>query len=264
MELNKYIIESDIKLDNRIIKEPTFVPRPPENLNLQDKVAVYNDGHNWKVIQVDLLMRYLIIYDKHYDKNIVSDMSITFCPFTFTAIIYFDKYTPTNKIYNGNIMIKDKDNILVSQMKGSKFVRKKEIKLMTLRNVISNYPDCSYFDMNINNILDKVVDDSYLNNKKLLYPIKNKDNKFHPKTLVYGIEYKSKDIKAEDYKYTVVVGKEVNNNKEETNSFDFVKNGYVEYFDSVIDRIRDKGGIIIPCFWFGWVGMHGDVKVVKL
>lgn len=262
-------ISKDYKLEDRIIKDSTFLPTSPESMSLQDKIAVYNDGVGWKVIPLDILMRYVVIHDKHFDRvknkkgeNVVSDISVTFCPFTFSTVIYFGKYAPTNKVYKGNIVIKDLDkDKLVPQMIGSKFVRKKEVRLMTLRNVVSNYPDCTYLDIK-NLDMPNIVKEEYLANKEIIYPFDNVSDKFHPKTLVYGIEYKSKDVKVEDYKYSVVVGSD--GSVEEANSFDYVKNGYDVYFDSVIDKIRDKGGVVIPCFWFGWVGMHPDVRVIKL
>ena len=260
----KYIIDSKIELNKRIIKESTFVPSPPKNLSLYNKVAVYNDGRQWKVIPLSVLLIYTVIYDKHFDKvkdkdgnNIISDISITFCPYTFCSIIYFGKYTPVSKIYNGNVVLKNEENILLSQMKGTPFIRKKEVKIMILRNVISNYPDCSYFDETNLGDLKSVIDDDYIINQKILYPTKHKNKKFHPKTLIYGIEYKSKDITKKDYKYSAIVGK--NNN-----SFNFVKSGFVDYFDNVIERIRNKGGVIIPCFWYGWTSMHGEVKIIQL
>ena len=261
----------NINLQDRIITEPNFLPISPSDMNLLDLVAVYNDGRNWKVIPIDILTRYVVFYDKHFDKiknkkgeNIVSDISITFCPYTFAAVIYFKKYAPTNKLYRGNIVLKDlEDGLLVPQIIGNKFVRKKEIKLMTLRNVISNFPDCSYFNNNIDK-LPRIVSDEYITNKDVDVLVDNINSKYHPKTLVYGIEYKSIDTTINDYKYSVIIGADASNSINKDSLFDYVKNGYNDYFNLAIDKIRDKGGVIIPCFWFCWMGIHENSKIVKL
>lgn len=258
----------NIQVKNRVLKEPNFVPGVPDIVNLTDKVLVYNNGRNWKVVLINVMCVYPVVYDKFFEQDgSISDISVTFCPFTYAAVVYFGKYVLTDKIKNSNItLIKEEDQnknteslVLMSQMLGHKFVRKKEVRIMTLRNVISKYPDCNYLDsskLDMKN-LKRITDSKYTSSDEILYSVKHKSGKHHPKTLVYGIEYVSKDVNHKDYKYSVVVGAG-------DKSFDFVKSKYEEYFDKWIEKIREKGGILVPSFWFGWYAAHGGDKIVEV
>jgi hypothetical protein len=204
-------------------------------------------------------------------------MSITLCPYSLSSVIYFGNYKPTNKIYNNNLILADeneKDKIM-SQMLGNvfsisenkhtstEFIRKKEVRIMTLRNVISIYPDSLYLHHDIKH--ESLINDAYFKDKTTKFEIHKPSNKilekFHPKTLIYGIEYKSKDVTVPNFKYTAIIGRKAS--KEEQN-FDFVKNSYDVYFEKMIDKIREKGGIIIPCFLISWFVMYPDSKIVEL
>ena len=154
-------------------------------------------------------------------------------------------------------------------MLGEPFLRKKEVLIMTLRNVFFKHPDCSYLDVEASKIdpkLPRLTDHKYITDDKILYPVEHKSDRFHPKTLVYSIEYKSKDVNQKDYRHSVVVSKDAS--KDKINSFDYIdESGYAEYFDKWMEKIREKGGILMPVFWFGWWAAHAGVKeitVIKL
>ena len=97
--------------------------------------------------------------------------------------------------------------------------------------------------------------------------------KYFPKTHVYGIEYVSRKINnLEDLvpctqiKHTLVLGKysastlDINKIK----NYDYIKNGYKEYFIKIADKLKDKGAIIIPCYYFVWLSFYPDSKIVQL
>lgn len=270
MDLSRIVDLKDTHIKDRVLTDPQFVPIAPDDTKLADRVIVYNDGRKWKVININDMCIHPIIYDKYYDDDkktedrvsMISDISITFCPFTYCAVVYFDKYTLADKVNNGNIILINKDGGMMSQMLGQKFIRKKEVRIMTLRNVVSHYPDCSYFDGSKLDKIKRLTDESYLTNSDIVYQVDLKSDRFHPKTLVYSIEYQSKDVKHDSLKYRVIVSKDAAQSR--PNSFDFYKDSnYAEYFEKWMDKIREKGGIIIPCFWFGWYAAHGSDKLDK-
>lgn len=265
------IHKTKINFKNRIIKKPKFIHNL--DIKLSDTVLVYNDGIKWKIVPIKILLSYPTIYDIYYDKvkskrgeYIISDITVSYCPYTSCGIIYFGKFIPTGDVYNNNLILADKNKIML-QMLGKLYknkklvdeiVRKDEAKIMTLRNAISKYPDCVFLDYTVNK--KPIVTNSYNSNKTIHYPIKKVLNTYHPKTLVYVIEYKSTQIDV-DNKYTIIVSDDATQDK--VNSRDININKYHKYFDTIIEKVREKGGILIPGYWYAWYGMV-DAKIVKI
>ena len=251
---------------NRIIKNPKYVLAVPNNLNISDIVVVYNDGRLWKIVPLDTALSHPIIYDKYYenDGNIVSDISITYCPYTSCAITYFGKYKLTNKVYNSNIILENNKNYMV-QMLGvlySKYnkiipsiIRREEVKIMTLLNALTRYPDCLFLHYTVK--MNPLVNKEYLTNDKIMYRINKLSDRFHPKTLLYGIEYIN-NIK----KYSAIMGDGANKNKH--NSRDYNKNKFNIYFVKMMDEIRERHGIVYPVYWFAWYAMFPNTRVIKI
>jgi len=273
------IHKTNINFDNRIIKKPKFVYHIPSDIKLSDTIFVYNDGKRWKLISLSTLKRYPVIFDKYYDqiktkkgKFIISDITVTYCPYTGCGVIYYGRYIPTGEVYNNNIILAESNNNdnIMSQMMGILYeretkkqthdiVRREEAKIMILRNAISKYPD--YVFLKQKEAIDPLVSETYCHNNTILFPITHSSSKFHPKTLVYGIEYKSSDMEYKN-KYSVIVSDDASQDK--SNSRDLKKNKYEQYFDEMMEEIRTRGGIIIPALWFAWYGMFPKSRVVKL
>ena len=188
------------------IKTPLFKEYPPKKLKLKDPVLVYSDGKDIKIVDFRILMRYPLIADKFYEpdsvnqgKIIESNITLTFCPYSFSSIIYFDKLKLIGQIYDSNIILETSDKKQIVQLTGhlldnqllNSGLRKEDCKIMTFRNAIALYPDCIYLR---------------IKNKKLGKKIKvNNDNN----KLIYGIEYMV--TKEEGKKYTAIVGKDKDN-----------------------------------------------------
>ena len=274
----KNLIKTDIRFDDRIIKEPNFIQLINVNdISLQDPVVVYNDGRKWKFIFLDILKSYPIVFDKYYEKFktngklLVSDITLTYCPYSSSVLIYFGKYKPTGEVYNNNLIISDNSNSFIIQLSGieytridkkrtNKIIRRAEAKIMTLRDVLTMYPDSKYLEfMNDKN---PVLPKKYSLTHQLNYPNDKYNKDYHPKTLVYGIEYLSSNTKF-DLKYTVIIPKDAKKNK--VNSYNIKENKIDDYFNpKMIEKIRDKSGVIIPCYYFVWMSMFPKTKIVKL
>lgn len=265
--MNKLI---DIKIDlhNRIIKNPQFTKDSSTKNKLIEPVVTYNDGREWKNIPLYIFNMYPVIHDLYFDNDKAKTITVYVCPYTLFSCIYFGEYVPSNKVYNNNIVLKnnnDPDKILIpiineiyslsaQQFLEKEFIRKNEVKIMTLRNSISTYPDCQFIDSNEIIKVENIVDNEYLHNKIISYDIDKFSSKYQPKQIIYIIEYKSKT--SFGYKYTVIIPKK--------NDFDIQKNGFNDYFIKMVDQIRDKGGMIYTCLWFAWDATHADTKIIKL
>lgn len=282
--LPKNIIDLKESIKNRIIEKTTFDTNPPIELNLSSQVVVYQDGRNYKVIPVEIFKSFPLIYDNYYDISsndsvgILSNITIYLCPFTFYSVIYHSKFISNDQVYNNNLIlenINDPDLILIPILEKfyqkPKFepkqtiLRKTECKITTLKNVITKFPDCLF--LHFKGKLNPLLYEKYYYNLEILYPIDGKKNNnlnlnnIHPKKIIYGIEYKSN--KEQDYKikhkYAAIVGK--NNG---LNINDIHANGIEKYLLKMGDKIRNKSGLVTPCFWFAWLAFHPETKIIHL
>ncbi|ARF09554.1 hypothetical protein Indivirus_1_177 [Indivirus ILV1] len=226
-------------MSNRIIKNPVF-DNYDKSLKLSDIVILYNDGMHWKAVPHNIMLSYPVIHDT-FENN--KKITVYVCPFTLFSCVYFGEFYPTNNIYNGNLVLNDNGKIIIPIK--DMHIKKNEVKIMSLRNAISMFPDILFINKDKIEIKEKILVDDY---------IEKKINKYQPKQIIYIIEYYSK--KSDKFKYTVIVPK--------NNVFDIVKNKFSSYFNNMIDKIRDKGGHIYPCYWFAWQITQSDFKTVEI
>lgn len=259
---------------NDILNKLTYNSEPPLNLSLFDTVIAFSDGRDNKIISLDIIRSYPIIHDLYYEENKLYDITIAYCPFTSSVCGYFGKFEMYDKIYKNSILLKkynnNNPNGFIMHLSGNyyslnenkiidKIIRRIEIKIMSLRNALTLYPDCLF--LKINKKLNPIVNNDYLSNKKLIYPDKNIKNiknfdKYHPKTLIYGIQYKSNN----EFKYTAIIGK----SKSKINNIDYQKDKFEVYFDKCNEELNNKSAFIIPCYWFAWISFFPDSKIIEL
>lgn len=263
----EHFSESNINPKDHIIMTPIFNTGPVKNLKLDEIVFTYNDGQHVKVIPYNVANTYPVIHDLYYDNNQTKKITVYICPYTLLSCIFFGEYIPTNKIYNNNLLIMDKNNRdivhvpilntfiqLSTNQQVDIFVRKHEVRIMTLKNAIITFPDCQFIDITHLHKPNLLIPKDYLLNPNILYPINKFSDKYTKKLLVYIIEYKSK--KTHEFKYTVIVPK--------NNQIDINKNGISMYINKMLNDIRDKGGLMYNCLWFAWNANHPNSKVIEL
>jgi len=244
----------------KIIKEPEFMQYPPPYMNIDDLALVFSDGQRWKVIGLTDVYQYPVIYDIHQENKIKDIISITFCPFLHSAVIYFDEWIPLKETHNNNIILQlsKNRNIKIHQLSGKftndshpddNVIRKNEVVIMKVKNVIKNYPDCLY--LNSKKSIKHIIPNNYLKSDKIIYPLSSKpDGRYSSKRLVYGV------INSISNEPSVIVG---HNGK-----YDFDEAGYQDYFDEHIKEIKDNGGFIVPALWFGWIAFYPDSNVIPI
>lgn len=236
----------------------TFGDFAPKKIKLSDIVVAYNDGIKWKVVPLHIMAQYPIIYDEYHENrsDIRVMVSIYVCPYTLYSCMYFGKYELNNKIVNNNLSIVNVENnvwivpilnqvhsLSTNKILDNVYIRKNEIKVLSLKNVIYMFPDSLFVDIKKIPNKSPIVDKEYLSKTKA-----------YNKQIVYIIEYKSK--KQNEYKYTVIIPK--------NNDYDMAKNGFETYFHKMVEKIRIKGGIIHTCLLFAWEGTGIASKVINL
>jgi hypothetical protein len=252
-------------------RDYSFSKNIPANMELKEKIIVYYDGKNWNVIPLNIFYKYHVIYDK-YEDSINGDIkiSICVCPFTLSCVVFSGKYFPSKYVNNFCLILTDEGNNLLPiytknylDPDGLLYSTKRyEIEIKLLRNLISEHPDAQYFTI-INEELtkkDTIFDINYYSNMNLLFKFDNKNLDYHPKTLVYVIQYLSMENQKE--KFTIIVGK--NANKETPKGYNTIKSGFKRYLTEMDYRIKNKIGFIIPIFWFAVENIYKNAKIIKL
>jgi len=267
MIIDKIINNTDKIPNERIIKTSSFIPLD-DKLNINDPVFLYNDGNTWKIVSLETITKCPIIHDTYYsNKNETFNISIVICPYTLMSMVLFDKYYLTDKLYQTSIVIKNDNNYYIPILKETydnefnkidKLIRKDEVRMMTLKNAMMEFPDCLFLNDTCD--LKPLVEKDYYNTKDIIYPIDNISDKFHPKSLVYIIEYKS--TKKEKLECTIIIPK--GTYKDKINSYDIEKNGFDKYFSKMIEKIREKSGLIYPILWFSVNIQTENCKTVEL
>lgn len=250
-----------LDISSRILIAPNFSINIEETIKLTDPVYAYNNGKNWRIIPLSVSQKIPVIWDTYYDiineeKLIENYITIYMCPFTLFSVVLFGKFKPIDEIYNNNLKLISEDETKIIPIKPEtyKFVnRKQDVRLLTVRNAISKYPDCEFITSHPHNF-HGLVDHNYLFDNKIKFKYESYNKDYDPKKIIYIIEYKSSQTT--DYKFTVIIPKE--------NTIDISKNGFESYYNKMIEQIKLKGGIIYPCFWFAWMGIHPDSKLLKL
>ena len=255
----KNLVPLSNDINDRIIK-PKYISRiQDKSLKLQDILVLYNDGSNWKAVPIEIMLMYPVIHDHHNNKPI----TVYFCPYTLFSCVYFGEFNPGTQVYNNNLTLENKNNIMIpiigniysKDMKIiNTYIRKNEVKIMSMRNAISTFPDCQFLDTTEIKKINPLVKNDYFKNNTIHFPINKYSDKYSAKQIIYVIEYKSK--KQENYKYTAIVPKK--------NIFDITKNKFEIYFNKMIDKIRDKGGHIYTCLWFAFDATHDNFKVINI
>lgn len=268
MDFNK-IKKIKYNLSNRYLLNPQK-NISPHKLELYDKVVVYNNGKSWIVVALDFFLKVPIIKDIFYDeKKAIGEkkiITIFFCPFSGTLISYLGNYVISKFAYNNFLLLENVDNpdeiilpinntsfSISNRSIENKFNVIHEVKIMLLRNCLSKFPDCKYIEPTTT--YRYILPKTYYSSKKIHLKIDNHSYKFHPKTKIFAIVYKNN-------KNVIVVSNDAS--KRNVNNYNIQHNGIEPFFDKNIRKIRDRGGIIIPCLWFSFYDLFSKSKIVEL
>jgi hypothetical protein len=224
------------------------------NLTLNSIIMVYNNGLEFKAIDLKIFAKSPIIYDKYYENDTVYNISVVHCPYSFASRIYFAKFVLSSEVINDSIILIDTDTKtkvlqftgkVLGDDSGDTFYRRKDVVVMTLRNSLTLYPDYSYF----------VETDEIKQLKKFDVVLPSKYA-----FIVYGIEYLSS--RTGEKKYSVVVSKYASSIID--NNYNYKDSGYQKYFDKIIKKLKLKSALVTPCYYFVWKKYYPNSKIVKI
>lgn len=296
-------VEKKLLNKNIYLTDPKYESLESTNINLGDLVIIFYNGKKNIVISFDVVKFYPIIYDNYYYQDNTEPITITTCPYSLAVVVYYGRYRMTGEVWDNNIILEGIDrDVRIHQLSGREVTKENEqcqsnvkrlsVKLMTVRNIISYYIDCSYINvanaanMN-NNVLNSIA--NYHESKALVYDQDVKDFAYHPKNIIYGIEYISQKINEIDQQETCVKVKHValvslrtldknphpihteqiitkvkKNKSSRRIQYDYTHNGYKEYFTQMHDKLKSKGAIIIPCYYYVWLTFYPNSKIILI
>jgi len=238
------------------------------DIELNDVVITFNNGINWHAIPLKLSNSFPIIYAEYHDLkfNSTSILSIVVCPYSCFSAAFNAKLSYKNDVISPDennmiSVVDDGQNInmvtgTINDNKSKRNVKRFEIKMMTLNDMIKLHINIKFIFPTIKKIPKTIVDSTYLN----LIPHDYDNRVIHPKTLIYVIEYKSSKI--DGYKNTILIGSDVN--YDNVSGFDINKNGITKYMNNNDTKIRLKSGFIYPICWFVAKKLFPNANIVKM
>lgn len=244
----------------------TFESYDHNNTNLEDNVILYNCGNSWKVIPLNLMLSYPIIYDTYLYDDEKYDITIVVCPITLRCVMFkgiFEFYDYENL----SMFLTDKDEkeylpIDLNKKIDKNFVieenKRIEVKIMTLKNAILYANDI--FFIKTKEKINFIINEDYYNDSKDIYGNEMKYNSVHPKTLVYIVNFESQTNK--NKKIAVLIGNDYSKNK--VSGYDVIKSKLNDHLMKYRSKIIKKDGYIMPILWYIAKELYEKEKLVYL
>lgn len=239
-----------------------------QKLKLSDNVILYTTGEGkWKIISLDIMLRYSIIYDIFQDEeeNKNYDCSIIVCPISLQAVMLIGLFTIQTYINNVMILAEKETNALIPINVGLKISesniiiksRRIDIKIMRLRDAIIFAPDAC-FGYTDDKLDDFIINVDYYSDKLDIEGHKL-DGLIHPKTLTYIIQYKSSKGRE---KNVILLGKD--SNKDIVTGYNMKNSEISKYLGKYRDKIINREGYLMPILWYIAKSLYINAKVINV
>ena len=256
------IINRNIDINDYIIQS-----RPPSNLKLSDIVIGYTTGNSrWKIIKFNDLKNCCILYDRFFKKDnnkkeqiitlVLNPITLNVCTFVGKVEIHSIKKNGSLILTKDNYKFKFGSKHSLDQEIDEMHIERKETKLMELRNIFIFTSDPKFIVVK-KKFTDIFKLDYYLNNQNIDGEIIH--DVFHPKTLVYIIQYKSKSGK---YKTSILIG--VKSNSKFPTGYNYKESKFEEYFLIHSQKIIEKKAFIYPMLLYYAKLIHKNAKIIIL
>jgi len=238
---------------------------------ISDKVVCFFNGNDWNVILLEDMLAYPTIYFDFWSEkdNVTYENSLIVCPITLRSMIYKGKLkildvindrlfllnTDTNDEFFMDLPYTGHYDEFGKEKRIKSHVKRFEVKILTLR-------DCFMFILDpkfiiVNERKKPILFEGYYINK-LTYDGLPIHTMYHPKTLVYMIQYYSHNM--EKYRYIAVVGKDIN--KDIPTGYGYRTSGIWNFIDRHKNDFVEKRAYIYPIFWFMIERLYKDVKII--
>lgn len=241
--------------------------------NINDTVVCFFNGMNWNIVSLYDMLAYPLLYYEYWSDKYKTYYinTLVVCPLTMRAMIYkgkikiidiikdrlFLKNTDTDDDffmdlpYTGHVDIEGKEKNIKSH------VKRIEIKLLKLRDSFMFIIDPKYIV--VNNKKSTLITEKYYNNR-FTYMGEPIYTTFHPKTIVYMIQYYS--FRQKKYKYACIVGNDID--KDNVTGYSYKSSGIWDFLTTHKNELIKKKAYIYPVFWFMIENLYTDVKMIAI
>lgn len=265
-------------ITSRILTEDSYdiiVKDTYKHFNISDKVVCFYNGNDWNIILLDDMLAYPILYFKFWSEkdNTFYDNSLLVCPITMRSMIYKGSIKildiVDDRLYLFNTDTRD-EFFMDSPYTGSydeagvekkikSHVKRHEVKLLTLRDTFMFLIDPKYIVIKEELKQRPIIYDRYYANR-LTYDGYSIHTTFHPKTIVYMVQYYSHSMKR--YRYTIIIGRDIN--RDTVTGYSYRASGTWEFISKHMREFAKKRAYIYPIFWFMVDKLYHDVNMVSV
>ena len=230
------------------------------NFKLHDRVVAFYDGREWNVISLDFMLRHPILIYRHWsDKDqIYYDNSLLVCPLTLRSMIYKGRISIVDIKYNYELVIKNEDTQDIfpisnpytghkdeggKEKKIKSQVKRHEVKILEHRDIFAFDSDPQYLTIETEEV-EPIIDLKYYENR---LGVRGEDSNtiFHPKTLVYVVQYYSETDGG--YRHLVLISPNIS--KEEITGYKYRKSRFWSYSEQNKDKLIEKRAFTYPMLW---------------
>lgn len=245
---------------------------------LRNKVVAFFNGREWCVILFDFMLEHPILIYKHWSEKdqVYYDNSLFVCPITLRSMIYKGKVKvldikgyeiillnedtgdsfPISNPYTGHL---DKEG---NEKKIKSHVKRHEVKILEHRDIFAFESDPKYIIISKNKNNKKIID--MLHDTSKMDTDKDKDTdsnyytnrvgfygeilitSFHPKTLVYVVQYYSKTDKT--YRHLLLIGSTIDENT--VSGYKYKLSKVWKYTEENKETLIEKRAFIYPMLWY--------------
>lgn len=243
-----------------------FIDKKIRNhFKLNDYMVCFFNGKNWNVISLNVMLSYPIMYFDFWlskDDTIYKN-TLLVCPITLRSIIY-KGIIEIIDIIDGRLFLLNKDtndkffldepytgqyDANGNEKKIKSQIKRYDVKILLLRDVFMYMTDPRYIIVYKKYILSTIFDKSYYVNN-MSFNDKQLTTKYHPKTLVYMIQYYSH--KFNKYKYIVIHGHNIGKT---ITGYNYKVSNIFSYLNKNINTLINKKAYIYPIL-YGYVDIY--------
>lgn len=244
-----------------------------KHFDINDKILCFFHGLGWYIVSLNDMLSYPVLYYKFWSQKYETYYTNTLlvCPITMRTMIYKGKIKIIDVI-NDRLLLKNtdtKDEFFMDlpytghtdkfgkEKKIKSQVKKIEVKMFLLRDAFRFINDPKYII--IKQSKKPLISEKYYNNRLtyLGYPIYTT---FHPKTIVYMVQYYSFSDKK--YKYLCIVGKNIN--KDKVTGYNYKESGIANYLNENKSKLIKIKAYIYPIFWYMVDVLYKNVKFITI
>lgn len=249
------------------IDRPVFIEiKEVDFLQDEDRILALSIDGVHKAYPIKILNHHEIVNDVFSGKNV----AVTYCPLCGSGTAFYSKGTfgVSGLLYNNDVLLYDRETLslwsqILSQAVSGKLMGSR-LKLLPLEHTSwlkwsSLHPKSLVLSMDtgFNRDYSQSPYLDYSNSEVIYFPLKNNDDRYHPKELIVGIvinnEYKAFPF-VELNKHNGIIYDSVGGLQVEIR-YDTSSNSAVIY---------DSFGNVLPTitsYWFAWMAFHPDSNV---